>query len=134
VEKMDALGTITQGVVNYNVTVGFDTLEPRIKPGMSVSAKIITAIKQDVIVVPNSALKTQDNKTYIEVLNYAPQKPERRTIEIGAANNMETEIVSGISAGDNVVVQTIDPNVKTAAPAGGLFGGGGRSGGMGALH
>jgi macrolide-specific efflux system membrane fusion protein len=136
VEKMDALGTITQGVVNYNVTVGFDTLDSRIKPGMSVSAKIITGIKQNVIAVPNSALKTQGNTTYVEVLNNGAQTPEKRTIEIGVANNTETEIVSGINVGDNVVIQTIDPNAKATTPAGGLFGGGGgnRGGGMGALH
>jgi RND family efflux transporter MFP subunit len=134
VEKMDALGTITQGVVNYNVIIGFDTLDKRIKPSMSVSAKIITGIKQDVIVVPNSALKTQNNTTYIEVLSDDSQAPGRRTIEIGAANNTETEIVSGINVGDNIVTQTIDPNAKTTTTTGGLFGGGGRGGGMGELH
>lgn len=135
VEKMDALGTITQGVVNYNVTIGFDTLDKRIKPSMSVSAKIITGIKQGVIVVPNSALKTQNNETYIEVLPNGSLIPERRTIEIGAANNTETEIVSGISMGDNVVIQTIDPNAKTTTATGGLFGGGGGNrGGAGALR
>lgn len=134
VEKMDALGTITQGVVNYNVVIGFDVLDKKIKPSMSVSAKIITGIKQDVIIVPNSALKTQDSTTYIEVLKDGAQTPERRTIEIGVANNTETEIVSGINIGDNVVIQTIDPNAKTTTTTGGIFGGGGGRGGVGALH
>ena len=131
--KMDALGTLTQGVVTYNVTVSFDTLDPRVKPNMSVSAKIITQVKQDVITVPNSALKTQGNTTYVEVLNGTTQLPERRTIEIGAANNTDTEIVSGINDGDNVITQTIDPNAKTTASTttsgiSALSGGGGRGG------
>lgn len=129
IEKMDALGTITQGVVTYNVTVGFDALDERIRPQMSVSAKIITAVKQDVITVPNSALKTQGNRTYVEVLNDSASTPEQRIIEIGAANNTETEIVSGITVGDKVVTQTIDPNAKattTTSSKGGFpgFGGG----------
>jgi HlyD family secretion protein len=139
IEKMDALGTISQGVVTYNVTIGFDSLDSRIKPQMSVSAKIITEIKQDVIAVPNSALKTQGNVTYLEVLDSATQKPQRRTIEIGSANNTETEIVSGVKVGDNVIIQTIDPNVKTTTTtstsgvggAGGARGGGG--GGFGGI-
>lgn len=114
VEKMDALGTLAQGVVTYNVTVGFDTLDSRIKPNMSVSAKIITQVKQDVITVPNSALKTQGNTTYVQVLKDGAKTPENRMIEIGSANNSETEIVSGIDVGDKVVTQTIDPNMKTA--------------------
>ncbi|MEI8343787.1 MAG: efflux RND transporter periplasmic adaptor subunit [Candidatus Moraniibacteriota bacterium] len=112
IEKMDALGTITQGVVTYNITIGFDSLDSRIKPQMSVSAKIITQVKQDVITVPNSALKTQGNKTYVEILANGSQAPQQRTIEIGVANNTETEIVSGVNVGDNVVTQTIDPNAK----------------------
>jgi RND family efflux transporter MFP subunit len=131
VEKIDALGTLSQGVVTYNVTIGLDSIDPRIKPQMSVSAKIITQVKQDVITVSNSALKTQGNTTYLEVLNNGAQAPERRTIEIGVANNTDTEIVSGVNAGDNVVVQTIDPNAKattttTTSRNGGIPGLGGR--------
>ncbi len=136
IEKMDPLGTLAQGVVTYNVTVGFDALDPRIKPNMSVSAKIITQVKQDVITVPNGALKTQGNTTYVQVLNNGSQVPENRTIEIGSANNTDTEIVSGINVGDNVVTQIIDPNAKTTTAtttsgisalsgARGGFGGGG---------
>jgi len=127
VEKMDALGTITQGVVNYTVTLGFDTTDERLKPGMSVSAKIITDVKEDVITVPNGALKVQGKKTYIEVLN-TKNVPERRTIEIGSANNTDTEIVSGINVGDNVITQTIDPNAKAVTPG---TGGGIRIPGLG---
>ena len=136
IEKMDALGTLAQGVVTYNVKIGLDTLDARIKPNMSVSAKIITQVKQDVITVPNSALKTQGNTTYVQVLNNGSQVPENRTIEIGSANNTDTEIVSGINVGDNVVTQIIDPNAKTTTAtttsgisalsgARGGFGGGG---------
>lgn len=113
VEKIDALGTITQGVVNYTVTVGFDTIDERFRPGMSVSAHILTEEKEDVIVVPNSALKVKKNKTYIQVLNPTTKLPEDRMIEMGIANNTDTEIVSGINVGDDIITQTIDPNAKT---------------------
>lgn len=114
IEKMDALGTITSGVVNYTVTIGFDTVDSRLRPGMSVSAKIITNVKQDVITVSNSALKVKNNKTYLEVLNSATRLPEQRTIELGLANTTHTEIVSGVAVGDDVVTQTINPTAKTA--------------------
>lgn len=116
VEKIDALGTITQGVVNYTVTLSLDTKEEQIRPGMSVSAKIITDVKQGVITVPNSALKVQKNKTYVEVLNQKTKLPEKRIIEIGIANNTDTEIISGINVGDEVITQTVDPNSKTTVP------------------
>jgi HlyD family secretion protein len=52
VAEVDLIGTTNQGVVSYTVTILFDTQDERIKPGMSVSATIITEIKQEVIVVP----------------------------------------------------------------------------------
>jgi macrolide-specific efflux system membrane fusion protein len=133
VEKMDTLGTVAQGVVTYNATIGFDTLDPRIKSGMSVSASIITDVKQDVIIVPNSAVKTRGNKNYVDVLS-SGTTPQQVTVQIGAVNNTDTEIVSGVSAGDKVVTRTVNPNATTTPSAGqggalripGFGGGGGR--------
>lgn len=105
VEKMDSLGTLSSGVVTYNVTIGFDELEPKIKPEMSVSAAITTAVKQDVLLVPNGAVKSQNGSNYVQVL--ANHGPENRTVVAGSSNDTETEIVSGLNAGDQVVTQTI---------------------------
>lgn len=134
VEKVDSLGTVSQGVVTYTVVIGFDTLDARIKPNMSVSASIISDAKQNVLVVPNSALKNDARGSYVEILvNGAPQ---RHAVEIGISNNSETEIVSGLNVGDAVITQTIDPNVMTSttgSAAGGIripgLGGGGTGGG-----
>lgn len=105
VEKMDSLGTISSGVVTYNVTIDFDLLDPRIKPEMSVSASIITGMKQDVLLVPSSAVKNQNGNTYVQVLNGTT--PEQKDVTVGASNSTDTEIVSGLSEGDKVVTQTI---------------------------
>jgi len=116
IEKMDSLGTITQGVVTYNATISFDVVDSRIKPGMSVSASIITGVKQDVIIVPNSAVKTQASGggNYVEVMKNDKAIPEKVDVKVGAMNNTDTEIVSGLSVGDNVVTRTINPGAKTS--------------------
>lgn len=114
IEKIDSLGTLTQGVVTYNVTIGFDSLDSRIKPAMSVSAAIITDVKQDVLIVPSGAVKTQSGKSYVEVLNNG-NTPEQKTVATGASNNTDTEISSGLSAGDKVVTQTITPNATSSS-------------------
>lgn len=106
VEKIDALGTVSSGVVTYNVTIGFDTLDERIKPEMSVSASIITDVKQDVVIVPSSAVKSQGNASYMEVL--VGNTAQHKTVTAGISNDTETEIINGISVGDSVITQTID--------------------------
>jgi RND family efflux transporter MFP subunit len=128
VEKIDSLGTITQGVVTYNVTIGFDVTDPRIKPQMSVSANIITAVKQNVLLVPGGAVKTQGGSSYVEVLNDGNKTPVQKNVEIGLSNNTDTEIISGINSGDKVVTQTITSTTKASSTT---ASGTGSRGGMG---
>ncbi len=115
VEKMDSLGTVTQGVVTYNVVIGLDTIDPRIKPGMSATAAITTQVKQDVLMVPNSAVKSQGGSSYVEVLSNGA--PQQKLVEVGISNDMDTEIVNGLNAGDLVITQTILPSTTIASPA-----------------
>jgi len=136
VAEIDTVGTVTQGVVNYNVKIAFDIQDDRIKPGMSVSASVITEIAQDVLFVPNGAVKTKDGGHYVELFESAvPMEessqgvlslvfPAQRSVEIGLSNNTETQIVSGLKEGEQIIIRTIDP-AATAAQTPSLFGGGG---------
>ena len=117
VEKMDSLGTLSSGVVTYNVTIDFDSLDPRIKPEMSVSANIITDVKQDAITVPNSAVKMQGGNSYVQVLN-SGTAPVQTPVQTGVSNNTDTEITSGLNVGDKVVTQTISSAAASTSSTG----------------
>ncbi len=146
VAEIDTIGTVSQGVVTYNVKISFDTKDARIKPGMSVSASIVTNIKQDVLVVPNSAVKTQGSSKYVEMFDIplvppidglpgsiSLVPPNKITVVVGVSNDSETEIISGLKEGDEVVTRTILPTaVKTTAVSSilGGAGGGNRGGGV----
>ncbi len=122
VVEMDSVGTTSQGVVTYNVTIAFDVSDDGIKPGMSVSASIITDAKQDVLLVPNAAVKTQGNYSYVEVFDSTTIKnakvnsdggiitlktPTRKEITKGASNDTNTEISGeNVKEGDQVVIKT----------------------------
>lgn len=67
VASVDLVGTVSQGVVSYTTQIAFDTDDARIKPGMSVSATIITKDKPSVLLVPASAVKTKNGQKYVEV-------------------------------------------------------------------
>lgn len=132
VVEVDAVGTVSQGVVSYNVKIAFNVQDERIKPGMTVTASIILSSKPDVLIVKTSAIKNQNGGSYVEVL--VNGVPEKRTVEVGGNNDTMTEIISGLTEGDNVVTQTISSNSTAATTAattnraggqGGSFGGGG---------
>ncbi len=159
VVEMDPVGTVSQGVVNYNVQIGFshpaDTSSTRqVKPGMSVTANIVTQVAQNVIAVPNAAIMTSGNTSYILepavkisgadlassanggiVLFGTKEVP----IVTGLSNNTMTEITSGLSMGDQIIVQNLKSSAgaSSPAPAGGgnafrLLGGAGGGGRFGA--
>lgn len=116
---VDLVGTVSQGVVNYNVELSLDEQDERIKSGMSVTAEIKTETTENVLIVPNSAVKTQGRMSFVEVFeNPIPNTrgntpitsdipPVQKKVEIGASNDSFTEIISGINEGDQVVIRTI---------------------------
>jgi RND family efflux transporter MFP subunit len=130
VEKMDALGTDSDGVVSYNVTISLDSLDAKIKPGMTVSAAIITNTKENVILIPNNAVKTENGTYYAEVKTKEGVF-ERRNIKVGLEGNSKTEVASGLAVGDVVVSQatgvtnTSTSTTKSATSSSSRGGGGG---------
>jgi HlyD family secretion protein len=133
VQEIDLLGTITQGVVTYNVKISFD-LQPsgneQVKPGMSASAEIITEVKQNILTVPNSAVKVSGQTNYVEMFDQprlsSLTPPRRQSVEIGVANDDSTEITSGLKEGDEIVIRTITAQTTpTTSAAPSIFGGSG---------
>jgi HlyD family secretion protein len=150
VVDVDSLGTVSQGVVNYGVKIGFDTQDERVRPGMSVSAAIITDSKQNVLLVPNSAIKSQSGTSYVGMLDSSSDNsqllassansvgillssaPRQQTIEIGLSNDSYTEVTGGLKEGDIVVARTITTStITTSTNQNNLFQMGGRSTGGG---
>lgn len=130
VTQLDQIGTITQGVVTYEAKITLDSTDARVKPGMSVNAAIITDLKQDVLTVPNSAVKSQNGSYYVQIL--VNGTPTQQPVEVGLANDTVTEITSGLKESDQVISRTItSATTAAAAPAPSLFGniGGNRGGG-----
>lgn len=103
--EIDLLGTVEQGVVTYNVKVSFDAINENLKPGMSVSANITTEVKEDVILVPNSALEQKGDSYFVKTM--VDGKPRLLEVQIGLANEMQTEILSGIAEGDEIITQSL---------------------------
>ncbi len=105
VVEIDAVGTVTQGVVSYDVKISLDVQDERVKPGMSISTEIIVDTKQDVLIVSSSALKLGNNTQYLEVVENGAHS--MRQVKTGISNDIMVEIVSGIEEGDEVVIQSV---------------------------
>jgi len=103
--EVDDIGTNDQGVVSYGVKISFDNQDERVKPGMSLSANIITDIKTDTYIINSSAVKEDDNGYYIEILN-DDNSISQKVVTIGISSDTQTEILSGVDENDNIILKT----------------------------
>ncbi|MFA6376060.1 MAG: efflux RND transporter periplasmic adaptor subunit [Candidatus Paceibacterota bacterium] len=141
VSEIDTVGTVSQGVVSYGVTIAFDARNDQVKPGMSATAAIITKVKQDLLLVPNSAIKSNTAGNYVFVPAVAVDGAvsgssddgvtvKQQMVTVGLADDNYTEIVSGLSEDDTVVIKTSTQTLaKTSSNNSSvlsrMFGGGG---------
>lgn len=105
VYEVDATGTVSQGVVSYSVKISFNTENENVKPGMSISANIISESVSNVLTIPSSAVKTIGGKSTVQIMN-SDGKIERKTVEVGITDDTSIEIKSGLALGDKVVTST----------------------------
>jgi HlyD family secretion protein len=102
--------TVQSGVATYIVSISIEN-SPEIKPGMTGNADIIYAHHDDVLLVPNRAVRTDGDNRVVAVLEGG--QSVNRTVTVGVSDDRSTEIVAGIQPGDQVVL----PSTSTVAPA-----------------
>ncbi len=118
VSDIDTSGTTSAGVVYYTVEISFDSEHESIKPGMSVTADITIDGKEKVLIVPNNAVKTMGDKSFVEVVDYSGEVLKNTTVEagtvtatrkdivVGISDDSNIEVISGLDSGDVIVVRT----------------------------
>ena len=117
-----------QNVVSYLVIIDVDNVNGKLLPGMTANVEIITDVKANVTRVPTNAMrfrprvadrpKPAAEKTSSEspikanpraavyVLSEDPYRPAKKFIRTGLQGEEYTEVISGIKAGNKVLVRT----------------------------
>ncbi len=106
VVEIDPAATTIQGVIYYKTKVILDNQDNQVKTGMTANLEIITAEKENVLAVPNQAIKTNDqDEKYVDILtNQKTFSTESKTVTTGIRGNTHTEIITGLSGGEEVVI------------------------------
>lgn len=137
--------TTSSAIVSYEVHLSLGDTNLAVRDGMTANATIVVSSKDGVLVVPNQAI-TPDRaagKNYVNRVVTAPdgsQTTEKVEVTVGLKDDDNTEITSGLQAGDKVAIGTLASSTTTTgtgtAQAGGssnrnagggfgFFGGGG---------
>ncbi len=117
VTNIGPVGTVTQGVVNYPVTVAVTNADASIDPGMTANLAVVVDQRQNVLTIPLRAVRTQGNQKIVTVL----YKGQQITVPVGTGlqNDTSVEITNGLQEGDTVV---LNQTTTTQRSTGGGFG------------
>jgi RND family efflux transporter MFP subunit len=93
------------------VRIGFEELDPRILPDMGVKVSFLNqrpasdaAAARPRLIVPKGAVRSADGRSIVFVLH--DDRVERRAVSVGSTLGDQTEVLSGINAGERVVVDS----------------------------
>lgn len=94
--------TIQDNVVYYITIISIENPEGKLKPDMTVNATIYLNKRENVLAVPNKAIKREGGKKVITVLENG--KPVQKAIKTGWKDSGYTEVIEGVKEGNLVIV------------------------------
>jgi macrolide-specific efflux system membrane fusion protein len=132
VASVSLIGSQSSNVTTFPVVIDITGNPSGLFAGSTAAVNIIVKQLNNVTEVPTAAISynSSGQATVTQVVNGAHVV---KAVTVGAAANGETQITSGVAAGDKVLERVISFKGGTGGPSGGLFGGspGGRFGGTG---
>jgi hypothetical protein len=145
VSSIALVGTTSSSVVSYDATLTLDQNDSRVKPGMSASATVITG-EASGVTVPNAAVTGSGSLGTVTLQKNG--KDVTQQVVVGLRGDSRTQIISGVNAGDQLVIMIALPSLGSTSTGssgtgtlggglggglGGALGGGGGFGGGGAF-
>jgi HlyD family secretion protein len=101
--EVSLTGTIKQGVVTFKATVQMSDPDEIVRPGLTAAVNIITSTVDDVLLVPNRAVRVREGQRFVSILRDGSL--EKVEIELGASSDLFSEVIGGeLQEGDLIVL------------------------------
>ncbi|MDV6376267.1 efflux RND transporter periplasmic adaptor subunit [Deinococcus arenicola] len=124
----------SSGISVFTATVSLTNPDGQLRSGMTAEAEIIQSEDRGLL-VPNKAIQTVRDRSYVEVPGAEGAEPERVRVTTGATDGTNTVVTDGLEAGQEVTVPGSTRNTTggsgTTRTNNGGFGGGVPGGGFG---
>lgn len=103
VTEVDRVATLSQGAPEFLVTVKLLDADEQVRPGMTAAVNIIVNRLQDVLLVPNRAVRFREGKPVVYVLKGGQLVP--LAIQLGASSDTSSQVLDGeLQPGDLIVL------------------------------
>jgi HlyD family secretion protein len=103
VRQVSKVGNAVQGIVEFIVTIELTNPDEFVRPGMTAGVNIVVKQIENVLLVPNRAVRIHEGQRVVYVLRDASM--DRVAVTLGSSSDMVSEVVSGeLRVGDEIVL------------------------------
>jgi HlyD family secretion protein len=103
VKEVGRVGTPIEGVVDFTVTVELTDGDQDVKPGMTAAVNIVVEQLEDVLLVPNRAVRVREGQRVVYILRDGAPQPV--PVTLGASSETVSQVLEGeLKPGDPVVL------------------------------
>lgn len=108
ITSIDPAGTTSNSVVTFGVAVRLTDVPEGIRLGQTASVSVTTATATDAVAVPSTAVTTTGGRATVTLMTGGEQVVT--PVELGVVGDSFTQVTSGVSLGDEVVLTMASPS------------------------
>jgi len=108
---------IVNNVTIYEVDILPEKVPAIFRSGMSANVEIIEQSKENALMIPLEAVKQDGEGSFVLINQANDEKPVKRRVQLGIADDKNIEVVSGLETQDKIVMatQTYQPSKDQGA-------------------
>ncbi len=119
VKRVDEFATISSDVAVYYVYLILDASNQQLRPGMTAQVNIITQEKNDILLIPNTAIKPYQGEKAVLIFDDKTKTTIYQPVKIGLSGDINSEVLSGLQDGQKIISGEISS--KTSSQNSGFF-------------
>jgi HlyD family secretion protein len=117
INQVAPVGTILQGVVEFDVTVELTDADANVKPGMTAAVNIVVDQITDTLLVPNRAVRVVNGQRVVYILSN--NQLQEVNVTLGASSDSQSQVTDGsLQVGDQIVLNPPQDLFGTGSPFG----------------
>jgi HlyD family secretion protein len=101
VAQIDPAGTVSNGVVNYQVRINLGATDAALRSDMTANVQLIIDTHADVLAVPGTAIRSDEGGYYVNVVN-SDGTTQRVAVTTGYTDGELTEVSGEVTEGQTV--------------------------------
>lgn len=105
VKRISPLGVEKDKIMNFEVEATIEDADVPLRTNMTADAEIIVEKHENVLLVPQTAIRYERNKSFVEIPDPKQENGTRRVdVALGISGTDFSEVLSGLREGDEVIV------------------------------